>query len=1026
MNLKTCLLAAAFIWGLRVPPATAEIFRDHFNRPEMDLRAAPNWAVADGAYYGYLTRQGRAVSVYAPLVGAGAISIDRYAGATHRDERYQRVAIDIRFPQASGDGHQPIFHLMLNWQGSGLFGAGYRLTLRGIKDFAVAKTDAEGAETLSSGWQTYGEDSLKPQMWCRLTLERREAELVGRVATLAGKVIRETKLLDTGEPLDGGHPVLLSHYPSGPLRSIELDNFEYELKNPRKIAALAVGSSVTPQIDGRLEEGCWKQAALNASFGKEELLKSDPEKTLDIPRAQICFDESTLFVGLRCPLTTPEAVQAARELTPPQMFVGNTAEVFLDPLHEYRRRAGLDDDPEEFFFNHLGPKIFRFAVNAANGRFSELKGAPGYRIPWDSATYVGDDFWSAELAIPFASLAYFEQVERGQLEPAWKDHWGLNFVVDDRAWVGLPNADGYPSSVGMLTGLDADPTRYRLAFLTGVGPKLIGEVPVVFTVTNSTGSDRQVMVTASTTGEASDPSPLTFHAPTQLKEVYWIHGQLALPVESVGNHRVLFTVRDRATGAALLHRSLRIDDVQVGAGRWDRSFYLQERTATLLVNLGSAVTGERSLRCELRRHGETQIRQSRTASWKPGETAQIAYYLASLPRGKYVAQVTVSGYEAAPFTAEFQKLLPKKGAVQYDASGTLWRDGKPFFPFGMYGIEHELHGELLEEYGAAGFNTFLLEWGFADGFVQQAQRVQQHGLVPIVGLHNMEDMRIATGGETRYSLENLQQARLPIAREAVRMMLRRAGANYLAWYTRDEPNELMYKVVRGLHEVVHEIDPYHPSMTVIFTPHLFPAYHDATDILGPDIYPTFPNGRLAKVGEAMQKAVREQNGKPVFAVLQSFYPDGHRMPNRAELRCMAYLSVVSGVKGILWFSYNYNGLMAEKHPAAWAALKELAGEFRELSPAFTDSATQPPHVSLQVEAAASIKTRLFSHAGQHFVLAVNEAPVEVGEVKFVLPGVDTAKMDVLFEDRRLTTSKGPTWQDRFGPYEVHIYRLGLP
>ena len=83
MNLKTCLLAAAFIWGLRVPPATAEIFRDHFNRPEMDLRAAPNWAVADGAYYGYLTRQGRAVSVYAPLVGAGAISQHQY-GTTKR------------------------------------------------------------------------------------------------------------------------------------------------------------------------------------------------------------------------------------------------------------------------------------------------------------------------------------------------------------------------------------------------------------------------------------------------------------------------------------------------------------------------------------------------------------------------------------------------------------------------------------------------------------------------------------------------------------------------------------------------------------------------------------------------------------------------------------------------------------------------------------------------------------------------------------------------------------------------------
>ena len=91
---------------------------------------------------------------------------------------------------------------------------------------------------------------------------------------------------------------------------------------------------------------------------------------------------------------------------------------------------------------------------------------------------------------------------------------------------------------------------------------------------------------------------------------------------------------------------------------------------------------------------------------------------------------------------------------------------------------------------------------------------------------------------------------------------------------------------------------------------------------------------MARVGEGMRKAVRDLQGKPIVAVLQSFYPKGRRMPNRAEFRCMAYLSVVSGATGIMWFSYDYNGKMAEEHPEAWHALQELAGEFKQLGPVF--------------------------------------------------------------------------------------------
>ena len=71
--------------------SSADIYRDDFNRVDMDLRTSPHWGVAHGAYYGYRTSANRLVSVYAPMVGPEAIGADKFVGATYRGEEYQRV-----------------------------------------------------------------------------------------------------------------------------------------------------------------------------------------------------------------------------------------------------------------------------------------------------------------------------------------------------------------------------------------------------------------------------------------------------------------------------------------------------------------------------------------------------------------------------------------------------------------------------------------------------------------------------------------------------------------------------------------------------------------------------------------------------------------------------------------------------------------------------------------------------------------------------------------------------------------------
>lgn len=1005
--------------------AAAEIHRDHFDESGFDLRSRPHWDVADGAYYGYRVQGKRLVSVYAPVVGVGAISADKFVGAKHQGETYQRVSILIRFPEVTGGGYTPQFHLVLNWQGGSLFSSCYRLSLRGVRDFSISRLDRAGKEAVTSGWGPSGATPLKTNQWYRLTLEKKGRSLVGSIATQRGEQVAEAQIVDDGEVLEGGNPVLLSQYP-GATRSLELDDFEYELSNRQNIVAAAVRRDTGVQLDGVLDEPCWQtaQPAMGWRSPVSGLNRRSAQNAArESATARVAFDADALYVGIRCPLGSAEAVAAARRRTPAEMFVGPTVELFLDPLRESRRRTGLGPDNREMFFNHPGPKIFRFAVNVAGGRYSELMGVSWWKVPWQSAVEIGETAWVAELRIPFASLAFFEQGAQGELEAGWDTTWGVNFALDGRTWVSQTNRQGYPVAMGEVRGIGVDPAPHRWALLHGLGPRQVGAVPLVFTVVNATGTNQRVRVRAAATGR--DGRPLgDFVIQEAVVDKRWAHGSLLLPLHTPGDESVCISVEEVDTGRVLLHRPVQIENIHVGVGRWDRSFYMEEERATLRVVLGPAIQEPRSLHCALRAVGSETVIEARDIEWTPARDCSVSFDLRAVPQGSYEVEVVVQGYEKASFLAPLQKLAARHGAVQYTDRGTLLRDGVPFFPFGMYYVERHLDGAFLESYAAAGFNTFLLEWGSAESFVVKTREVKDHGLVPIVGLHNTNEMRSATANESDYSLENLQRGRLPVAADTIRMLSRQMGDSMLAWYTRDEPNESMYKMVRGLHDVAHATDPYHPTMTVIFQPHLFPHYHDATDILGPDIYPTFPGGSVSRVGEAMRKAVRDLQGKPILAVLQSFYPKGRRMPNRAEFRCMAYLSVVSGATGIMWFSYDYNGKMAEEHPEAWRALQELAGEFKQLGPVFL---SLYPHAHLQraqLGMSDGLRAAVWQLDNFRYVVVVNEVNQQQGRVKLDLSEVAGARdVEVLFEDRTLQRERDGSLSDHFAPYDVHIYRI---
>jgi len=780
---------------------------------------------------------------------------------------------------------------------------------------------------------------------------------------------------------------------------------------------------VAPVIDGKLTDECWQKAEVATDFWKLD----GSAQVEQSARAQIAYDDENLYVAFWSLLRNAGSV--TRKIKPDDISDSNTVEVFLDPLLDHRRSAGLGDDLSTLFYNYLGAKVFRFAVDARNRQFSELMGKPWWKVPWRSATHIGENFWSVEIEIPFASLCFFEQGPKSVVEPGWGAQWGINFACDGISWVPGFDKSGYPSAFGEVTDLLVNPNPRRWAFLTGVGPRIVGDVPVGFTMVNGTGQTRRVKVKAQFIPYMGKEPEADFKAEKIVQVAgegaFWSHSSFVIPLKSPGTHLLLLSLLDERDNKVLAHRPLLVEDVQIGSGMWDRSFYMNEREAHLSLNCGLEL-GDKTVRCELREKGKEDVLQRKQAEWDRNKMARVSFDLSFLPVGDYTVTMTVPGYEDFSFVKLLRKRKMRTGAVQYTDRGLLLRDGKPFFPFGMYYVTLPLLKKVpfAEEYAKAGFNTFCMEWLGADAYARMAKDMKEYRIVPIVSLHTMQDVYAV---ESDYSRKNLLEGRFPIVRRAVKMISSEVGDNILAWYTRDEPNELMYDLVRGYHEIVQEEDSYHPSLTVMFQPHIFAQYADATDILAPDIYPTFPTGRIAVVGDGMEKAVKVMGGKPVIAVLQTFYPreGNYRMPNRSELRCMTYLSIVRGTTGILYFSYDYNGPMAEKHPETWKALKELAGEIRALAPVLLSLPLYG--VSLKKVEGDGVYARLYEHNGSYYVIAVNSENKPAKAVKFSLQfagpiRVNLEKAEALFENRQVTV-QDRTWCDDFDSYGVHIYEI---
>ncbi|MAW60725.1 MAG: hypothetical protein CMJ94_07810 [Planctomycetes bacterium] len=211
------------------------------------------------------------------------------------------------------------------------------------------------------------------------------------------------------------------------------------------------------RLDGHLEEEAWKNAAVLAEFHEVEPFEgrpADPASTILIWRTR-----THLYIGARMMEPNPQGL----------VLQNQHRDAFLN-----------DDDRLEFVLDTFGesPTAYFFQLSAAGSRGDALIGDNGNRFNkrwdtyWEARTQVHDDSWTAEIVIPFRSLASGETgVWRANFERyRGQDRSKYRWAGAQREFRLFKLANG-----GLLTGLNDVEHGHGITFTPFVKAKRLDE-----------------------------------------------------------------------------------------------------------------------------------------------------------------------------------------------------------------------------------------------------------------------------------------------------------------------------------------------------------------------------------------------------------------------------------------------------------------------------------------------------------------------------------------------------------------------
>ncbi|HEU5077613.1 MAG TPA: carbohydrate-binding family 9-like protein [Opitutaceae bacterium] len=176
-------------------------------------------------------------------------------------------------------------------------------------------------------------------------------------------------------------------------------------------AAVPRVAAPTPEIDGDLSDPCWRDARVIEGF---HLTAGNRQAAPQFKTtAKILFDETHVYVAFECLEPDVAHLKAgAKQHDDPDIEFDDRVEVFFDNTHDHRHYWELAVNPAGVQFDQAA--FYRFQGSRTCDFFPEKN------LFWRARTKVGDDRWTAEIAIDVTSLG-LARIEAGTT-------WGFNLA----------------------------------------------------------------------------------------------------------------------------------------------------------------------------------------------------------------------------------------------------------------------------------------------------------------------------------------------------------------------------------------------------------------------------------------------------------------------------------------------------------------------------------------------------------------------------------------------------------------------
>jgi len=826
-----------------------------------------------------------------------------------------------------------------------------------------------------------------------------------------------------------------------------------------------------PVINGRLDDPAWKKAAELTGFS----LLDTGEPALNQTKVLVLCNEVNLYVSFYChDPQIKKIVAEVREGRDGPLWKDDCVELFLDPLND-------GSTYYHFIVNSLG---LQYDGRCLAGEKTENGKWDGV---WEAKTAKEKDYWTVEMAIPFATL--------GLAEGKVKNEWGGNFcrefqhhtlITHAASPADLPQelsslfpaTGGFcnPDQFGLLKGLKVNFSSYFYTMdALSLGEGVIGTSILKAEVKNDAGSEDELVLRLNIL--TPEGKTLSEQKAVTLQKGKSAEVDLNYTLKDKGEHllQLLLESNRGFLHSAQLYKvevpSL-LDLFLLGSSQTFEDFVKTK----VIINTKMEELVDKQLEVLLSNADDESFVSTKIQKLISRKN-QVSFDISSIPLGSYVLEahlVGTGGKLLGSSRVPFEKISPEKAnRVTLDENYYLKVNGKSLFPFGFYNIDiKELYadrGDLqslekrIKILKDAGVTVVRLHWvHFHKAAFAQATLDFMHkqGLKVIVNEPSNSLDYHTVYGELHETVLNpelpeYENFKVDSLAEGVRRF--RDHPALLAWYVSDEAvaragyhpelEQLKPDNLKRLINIVRQEDPYHPIMITenlslaagewALKPYL--EAFENVDICTIDKYwpAWFPKGTpraalisiLADFIDAYRKWFN--NEKAMWTIYQFHYsgkldePDPNKaMPTPAEMRCQVYLNIVHNGGGILYWQRNEH------------KLEEIIEKHPEEWKTFSACGNQIKELTpvicstpLEDKFAFESEDEGYIHAtmrefGKKRYLFVVNAKEEPVTAKFTVKGVSyEGPIKILFEEGQPVSFQNNSFSDQFEKYQAKVYEI---